>query len=113
VTAMGRKSPPPDLWETCPRTARAWERAEDGHVVLLVPKFDGAILGRFLQPRLRNPWMRIHLDALGSAVWQRCDGSRTGARIAEEMAGCFPEVPSLPDRVRRFLRLLQSQGHVA
>jgi len=111
---MGRRPPPPDLWETCPRTARAWEKdPEDGHVVLLVPKFDGAILGRFLQPRLRNPWMRIHLDMLGSAVWERCDGTRTGGQIANEMAALFPGVQAMPDRVRRFLTLLQAQGHVA
>jgi hypothetical protein len=108
-----RRTPLPDELTLRPATARAWERAEDGHVVVLVPKFDGKVLGRWLMPRLREPHMKIHLDALGSAVWEACDGTRTGGDIAALLAERFPEATQLPDRVRRFLLQLRVQGHVA
>jgi len=109
---MARRPPRPDELTQRPARARAWEHAPDGHVVVLVPKFGGRILGRFLQPRLREPYMKVHLDALGSAVWEACDGTRTGAEIAARLAEGFPGTAQVEERVRRFLLLLRSQGHV-
>lgn len=110
---MPRRRPPlPDELTLRPATARAWEHAADGHVVLLVPKFGGKILGRWLQPRLRDPYMKIHLDALGSAVWEACDGARTGEEIAALLAERFPGTPQPAERVRVFLRRLRMQGHI-
>jgi len=109
---MGQRPLPKDELSLSPRTARAWECAPDGHVVLLVPKF-GGVLGRLLNRRLGEPYMRIHLDAIGSTVYQACDGTRTGAQIAEIVASRFPSETNIQGRVQVFLGVLRSQGHIA
>ena len=95
-----------------PRTARQWELLPDGRVAILVPKFGGRILGRWLQPRLRNPFFRIHLDDVGSFVWQQCDGARDGQEIVQALQSRFPDLDKAQARFILFLRQLWSQGHV-
>jgi len=54
-------------------------------VVLLRPRFTHGPLAWWLQPRLRNPFLRVRLDALGSFVWARCDGRTTVVEILRQM----------------------------
>ncbi|MDX9722391.1 MAG: PqqD family protein [Myxococcota bacterium] len=91
------------------RRNRDDERAEDGRLAILIPKFDGAILGRYLQPRLRQPYFRILIDKLGEAVWRLCDGELSGAEIAAKLEQDFPEEQNCYDRVALFLRTLHGE----
>jgi len=100
-----------DLLPLRVRTARACERDPDDRVVVLVPRYGGWI-GRILQPRLRRPFFRLRLDAVGTFVWDRCDGERSGEAIACELAAAFPELQDPRARVALFLRQLAVQGHV-
>lgn|GEM_PF-1194678 len=86
--------------------------ADDGTCVLQVPRFDGAILGRFLMPRLRKPFFNIRLDRTGSFVWARIDGRKTVGQISEQWASAFPGEPLPGARVTLFVRALAVQGHV-
>jgi hypothetical protein len=85
---------------------------EDGLVAILVPRFDGPLLRRFLMPRLRHPNFRITLDASGSFVWKMLDGQMSVGDIARAWAADNPgeEVPLA--RVALFVRALAMQGHV-
>jgi hypothetical protein len=94
------------------RTLRASERGEDGQILVIVPRFDGAILRRFLSPILRQPNFRIRLDQTGSAAWELCDGTRTGEEIAAGLALVFPDQTDLRLRLGPFLRTLARQKHV-
>jgi len=95
-----------------PRTARQWEMLPDGRVAILVPKFGGRILGRWLQPRLHNPFFLIHLDDVGTFVWQQCNGVRDGRQIVEALQERFPDMAQVQARFIFFMRQLWSQGHV-
>jgi hypothetical protein len=81
-------------------------------VAILVPKFGGAILGRWLQPRLKNPYQRLVLDEVGSAVWERCDGTASGHEIARFLAERFPDMQSPTERLALFVRALLRDGHL-
>jgi hypothetical protein len=102
----------PQTSDRRPLRARAFERLEDGHVAIRVPKFDGRILGKYLMPRLKRPDFLVHLDEVGSFVWDLCDGSLTPAEIAARMAERFPELKNPAGRLDLFLRQLAGQGHV-
>jgi hypothetical protein len=95
-----------------PIRARDDERDDEGHVYVLVPRFDGAILGRFLMPRLREPCFRIKLDALGASVWEACDGSLTGNEIVSRIDRMHPGEDRIRERVAIFLKRLFNQDHV-
>jgi len=76
--------------------------------VLLRPRFLRGPFAWWLQPRLRNPYFRVHLDAVGSFVWARCDGRTTVAEIAEAMEARFgAQVTPVVERLRLFLRQLE------
>ena len=78
------------------RPARAVESTADettGQVVLLMPRFRGGLLGRYLQPRLRpeKQHIRVPLEARGSWVWSQLDGQRTVGELAAGFRDAFPD----------------------
>lgn len=80
----------------------------DGRAVLLVPRFRKGFLSRWLQPRLKRPYVNVNLDDYGSFVWHRIDGTKDFARICGEMMDKFGDkLPQAEDRLQQFLTILQ------
>jgi hypothetical protein len=80
----------------------------DGRTTLLRPKFDRGLLGRWVQPHLSKPFYKVHLDEIGSCVWELVDGTRTVGEIAGELERQFGErVKPAHERVCLFLRELE------
>ncbi len=104
---VGNRAPPPDLGDLVPIRCVDCEPRYGGLVTLLRPKFPSGLLGRWLQPHLRRPCYRVHLDEIGSAVWEFADGSRTVREVAAEIERRFGNrvVPAL-QRVGTFVREL-------
>ena len=101
---------PANLLDLKPRRAVGWETAETGRVVVLMPRFTWGPLARYVMPRLRNPHVRVKLDAHGSFLWQQCDGETPVLAIAERMASAFgDELEPMLERVGAFLRRLQRE----
>jgi hypothetical protein len=99
-----------NLLELKPRRKVEWEVAENGSVVLLVSKFRGRVLQKWLVPLLKRPKFRVRLDRIGSFIWQRCDGEAPVSEIAAALLSEFgPEVEPLYDRISRFLRKLERE----
>ena len=75
---------------------------------MLVPPYGRGRLGRKLEKWLRAPSHEVHLDDIGTFVWQRCDGATRVGSIAEAMREHFGErVEPVEDRLVLFL---QQQG---
>lgn len=91
---------------------RPADRTDDGHVAIRVPRFDGRILRKVLVPLLKRPDFHVRLDALGSAAWDLCDGTRTGEEMAAALAERFPDQADVRLRLAIFLRTLLAQGHL-
>jgi hypothetical protein len=108
---MTRSSESPrNLLDLKPVRHAAWEKTEEGTVVLLIPKFRGALLARWLQPRLTKPNFRVKLDRLGSFVWERCDGATRVEAIGEEMRREFGDsAEPVFDRIGTFIRKLEKE----
>jgi hypothetical protein len=102
---------PINLLECRPERAVAFE-GETERIVLLRPRFLRGPLAWWLQPLLRRPFFRVHLDDVGSFVWSRCDGRANVAEIADAMEVRFGErVAPAIDRLQIFLRQLEA-GHL-
>lgn len=102
-----------NLLELTPTQRTLWETAENGNVVVLVPRFRNEFLVRWLMPYLRSPHMRVKLDTLGSFVWKQCDGKTTVAAIAESMKAAFGgSTDSVHGRIRTFLLTLEKSDLV-
>ncbi|HCA81549.1 MAG TPA: PqqD family protein [Bacteroidetes bacterium] len=97
-----------NLLELMPAQRVSWETAENGTVVVLIPKFHNEFLVRWLVPRLRYPFVRLKLDPLGSFVWKQCDGRTTVTVIAERMQAEFGDsLQQVHNRIRSFLLMLE------
>ena len=97
-----------NLLELTPEQRVGWETAENGNVVVLIPKFQHELLVKWVLPRLKYPHVRVKLDKLGSFVWKQCDGRTTVAEMADRMRAEFQEsAESAEDRIRTFLLMLE------
>jgi hypothetical protein len=102
-----------NLLELTPEQRVPWETAENGHVIVLVPKFQHALLVKWLVPHLKYPHVRVKLDKLGSFVWKQCDGRTTVAEMAARMRTEFADsAGSAEDRIRTFLLTLEKSDLV-
>jgi hypothetical protein len=102
-----------NLLELTPEQRATWETAENGNVVVLIPKFQHELLVKWLVPHLKYPHVRVKLDRLGSFVWKQCDGRTTVAEIAERLRSEFTETAeSAEDRIRTFLLMLEKSDLV-
>lgn len=79
---------------------------EGERITLLVPKFRSALLRKWLIPSRRSASFRIHLDEIGSAVWDLIDGERNAGQICNTLSdrGLLKEEPE--ERVTRYLSQL-------
>ena len=95
---------------------RLWqfETLEDGNVQVLYPRFTSGWLQRWLLPRLKNPFIRINLDRIGSSVWKNVDGQRTVYQISLLVSEALGEPPdeNWHYRVGTFMRILHKKDLV-
>ena len=108
-----RNRQPVNLLELKPRRNVEWETGEGGHTVLVVPRFRDRLLRTWILPLLAKPDFRVKLDAMGTAFWQRCDGSTTVLEIADAMAGqSGSDLEDVIERLARFLARLEREEFI-
>jgi hypothetical protein len=90
-----------------------WEGGPESRAVLLIPRFRRGPLAKWLQPRLKRPYIRVTLDDLGSFVWKHFDKDTPFSRIAQAMRDNFGDkAEPAEDRLKKFLLLLRSNKFV-
>jgi len=96
-----------DFMALVPEKACGWAPGDvPGQVLILQPRFSSGLLGRFLQPRLKETkkYIRIPLEERGSFLWDLIDGKRTAGDMAEAFRDKFPEEnDQVPERVATYL----------
>jgi hypothetical protein len=89
---------------------------ENGRIDLLLPRFRNTIWKRALQPRWKGEHIRIHLDLIGSAIWQEIDGDLNVNEICDRLQSAYPEQLNPPEetkkRVTQFLSLLYRERYI-
>jgi hypothetical protein len=96
-----------DFMSLVPQKACGWdESSEPGNVVVLQPRYGSGLLGRFIQPRLKESkkYVRIPLEERGSFLWLTMDGQKTVGDLATSFFQEFElEAESVPERVSTYL----------
>ena len=102
-----------NLLETIPvRSEHIVTEWEEGSVVLAYPRFKRAWIRRFFLPKGRSPFIRVHLEEHGTAVWNLIDGQHRVADIIALLAGHFKEDGDYAPRVTAYLMQLQRDGFI-
>lgn len=98
----------PQQWHNVIATRTiGWEDGPDGGAVLLVPRFRKGPLAKWLQPKLRRPFMKVKLDEVGSFAWRRLDGQTRFEDVARSLRDSFGEkVEPAEERLKTFMTIL-------
>ena len=67
-----------------------FETDQEGRITVIVPHGENWFTKKFL-PKPKKPAQKIHLDELGSFVWNCCDGQRSIRQICTELESKFKE----------------------
>ena len=88
------------------------EMADDGKVTLFVE--NKGVMNRIFQKIAHKPkYSQIHLDEMGSFIFQRIDGQRTVGQIAELVKAEFgQEAEPLYDRLVKYMQILRNNGFI-
>jgi hypothetical protein len=98
-----------NLLDLIPCRMIEYEMNEDVIVTLQAPRFKSAFMRRWVQPRLKRPFLRVELDEIGSSVWMLCDGNRKIKDIAELMQRRFGEkIEPCYERLGLFFQQLEA-----
>jgi len=91
------------------------EFRDNGELVnILVPKFTGRILGKYLQPNLKYKYIKADLDKFGTATWLAIDGQTNVNGIAEKLVEQFgDEIQPVHQRLTNFLTQLYKAGFIS
>lgn len=102
---MGRARAEPEVEIGACRPVQLVGFEMDGdRVVVLRPRFIKGPLARWLLPRLKNRHFKVHLDEIGTFVWNHCDGETTVAQILAGMEQHFgSDQTQLEKRLQMFL----------
>jgi len=76
-------------------------------VTVLIPKFKSRFAKKYLEPRLKFPFIKLKLDELGSASWIAIDGKKNVGEISNELFQKFGEkIQPAEERLTKFLTQL-------
>ena len=91
-----------------------WRISEETNkVVVERPKFDNALLKKYLLPYLKKQNFDVKLDDFGSFVWQQIDGEKNIYEIAIKLEKGFGEkVHPVYERLSQFIKHLYQQRFV-
>jgi hypothetical protein len=106
-----------DFMGLVPEKTCGWAPGDmPGQIILLQPRFSKGLLGRFLQPRLKETkkYIRIPLEIRGSFLWGLIDGKMTASDMAEAFRTEFPaEADQVPERVATYLYQMVDNGLIS
>jgi hypothetical protein len=104
---------PSNLLDLKPSRNLEWEDRDNDLVTLIVPKFKRPLFVKYVVPLLAKRVIKVKLDAYGSFVWRKCDGSTPVSTISEEMATKFgTPTEEMYERVGKFVRTLERDKFV-
>jgi hypothetical protein len=102
-----------NLMELTPITLYEHEFNGDGLINVLVPRFQDRVLGKYLQPKMRNKYIKANLDKFGTAAWQMMDGTTTVSDLSDGLLEKFgKEIEPVDKRLILFLTNLYHNGFI-
>jgi len=103
----------PDFGPRVPAHSAEWRLNDEGQVDIIVPRYGKNWIGRKFEQWFKPKPIHIHLDALGTAVWQTIDGRRTVAEIGAHLeAEQQPPLDQLEHRLATFLAHLANHRFI-
>lgn len=94
------------------RTDYKWDTDEEGLVHIYVPKFQSSFGKKFCKVVRKESTFTADMDAIGSFIWKRCDGTKTVKEILDEMTPVFSNEKQLDQRLFLFLQQMHQLNYI-
>ena len=90
-----------------------YDVGDDSLVTLKSPRFRNRLMRRWLQPRLKRPFLKVKLDEIGSRVWLLCDGRKNVKEIASLLREEFKDgIEPCYDRLGLYFQQLERERFI-
>jgi len=93
------------------------EKREEDTLNILLPRFRNNLANKLFQPKWKEEFIKIKLDAFGSAVWEQIDGKQSTGEICNNLKQTFPDklqpIEETEERVGKFLSMLYQQRFIS
>ena len=94
-----------------------YQLTDDGRIDILLPRFKNSVLNQVSKNSKKGEYIYIHLDKIGSLIWNSVDGNRNVHSICNEMNEKYPDIlnPSAETekRVTEFLSRLYQERYIS
>src|SRR6056297_3392640 len=102
-----------DMSKIIPVQTVQYEENEEGKIVLLKPKFSSNFSKKYIIPRMKYPYYKIHLDDTGTEVWKAINGNKTAIEIGEYLQKKLGEkINPVYERLGMFLATLKNENFI-
>jgi hypothetical protein len=96
-----------NLFDLIPERKSEFEKAADGTVWIIQPKFTNKLIVKYILPYLKRRTFKVKLDEFGSAVWNQIDGQTTIEQIGQNLHTEFgDQIEPVYDRLALFFQSL-------
>lgn len=107
------KKPKINLLDVIPCRADHILTENEGELsVIAFPRFKRAWMRNYLLPKNMSPYIRVRLEAHGTAVWNLIDGKRTVGEIIRLLSGHFEHEDNYASRVTIFITQLRKDKFI-
>jgi len=102
-----------NLLELVPEQTVGSRTGDDGLVTILGPRFKSGLFKKLISSRLKDPYFKIKLDEIGTAVWENIDGERDIGEIANLLREKFGEkIEPCHERLSMFFTQLEMSRYI-
>jgi hypothetical protein len=110
---MQKKSPDINFLDLTPITKVNFEKNIDDTIFLLIPKFKNKLLLKYLIPKNKNPYIKLHLDEIGSSIWLLIDSKIRVSEICNSLKINYGEsLIEVEERVTKYFSKLYNEGFI-
>lgn len=84
--------------------------SQSNYITVFIPKFTSKFAKKYIVPRLKNPFIKLRLDKIGSSAWLEIDGQKKVLEIANNLSQRYGDkVYPVEERLTKFLTQLYEQ----
>ncbi|BBB33602.1 conserved hypothetical protein [Thermotomaculum hydrothermale] len=102
-----------NLLDLIPEKLCESEVNEEGKVIILAPRFKSKLGRKIFEPVVKNKYVRIHLDEVGTFVWNEIDGQKNVFELSKMLKNEFGEkVEPVYERIGKFIAIMKVNGFI-
>lgn len=86
---------------------------EEGRTIILAPRFKSRFGKKIFEPFIKDKYVKIHLDKIGTFVWNEIDGQKDVFELSKLLKEKFgEEIDPVYERIGKFLAIMKVNNFI-